>query len=225
MLSRVANAIYWMCRQIERADNIARFVDVNINLNLDLPSDIESQWQPLVNTTGDDEWFEKHYGDATEETVIRFLTIDEKYPNSIISCVRAARENARTTRESISSEMWEHLNSLYLFTNDYAKQPQTLESAFSFFRRIKMSCHLFYGLMDATLSHTEPWHFARLGQYTERADKTSRILDIKYYILLPDLEDVGAPFDNIQWSALLKSASALEMFRKEKRRITSELVA
>ncbi len=225
MLSRVAEAIYWMARNVERADNVARFADVNLNLTLDLPSDIRSQWMPLVTTTGDQAFFKDHYPSATEEHVIRFLTIDTDYPNSIVSSLRSARENARTVRESIPSELWEHLNSLYLYVNDNARQGQLTDSAYNFFKRIKMSCHLYGGLLDHTMSHNEAWSFARLGQMIERADKTSRILDIKYYILLPDLDDVGTPFDNIQWSALLKSASALEMYRKQSRRISSERVA
>jgi uncharacterized alpha-E superfamily protein len=225
MLSRVANAIYWMTRYVERADNVARFADVNLNLSLDMPSDIQSQWQPLVNTTGDKQWFGKRYGQATEENVIRFLTIDGDYPNSILSSLRFARENARTIREIISSEMWEHLNSLYLFVNQNAEEDRLVDEAYNFFKRIKMSCHLFGALLDHTMSHTEAWNFARLGLLMERADKTSRILDIKYFILLPEIEDVGTPFDTIQWSALLKSASALEMYRKQSRRITSDRVA
>lgn len=225
MLSRVAETIYWMSRYVERADNVARFADVNLNLTLDMPSDIQSQWMPLVNTTGDSAYFKKHYPSATEAHVIRFLTIDTGYPNSIISSLRLARENARTVREIISSELWEHLNSLYLYVNDHARQGELTDTPYNFFKRIKMSCHLFGGLLDHTMSHNDAWNFARLGQLIERADKTSRILDIKYFILLPDLDDVGTPFDNIQWAALLKSASALEMYRKQSRRITSERVA
>ncbi len=225
MLSRVAETVYWMARYVERADNVARFVDVNQNLTLDLPADIESQWLPLVNTTGDRSEFEKRYPAATEENVIHFLTIDKDYPNSIVSSLRIARENARTVREIISSELWEHINSLYLHVNENARRGELGDTPYSFFRRIKMSCHLFGGLLDHTMSHTDAWHFARLGQLMERADKTSRILDIKYFILLPDLEDVGAPFDSIQWAALLKSASALEMYRKQSRRISSNRVA
>jgi len=225
MLSRVAEAIYWMARYVERADNVARFADVNLNMTLDLPADIESQWSPLVNTTGDKAYFDAHYPAATEEHVIRFLTIDTDYPNSIVSSLRIARENARTVREIISSELWEHINSLYLYVNENARRGELTDTPYNFFRRIKMSCHLFGGLLDHTMSHNEAWNFARFGQLIERADKTSRILDIKYFILLPDLDDVGTPFDNIQWSALLKSASALEMYRKQSRRISSARVA
>ena len=109
MLSRVANSIYWMMRNIERAENIARFIDVNLHLNLDLPHDVLSQWKPLVWITADDDWFAKKYGQPSEENVTHFLTSDDDYPNSIISCLRNSRENARSIREIISSEMWEQI--------------------------------------------------------------------------------------------------------------------
>ena len=123
MLSRVAEAMYWMCRYIERAENTARFVDVNLHLVLDLPAEMYSQWEPVIYTTGDQAWFEEHYGDATDESVIRFLTFDTAYPNSILSCLHAARENARSIREVISSEMWEQINTLYLFVQEAITHP------------------------------------------------------------------------------------------------------
>src|SRR5260221_5039130 len=114
MLSRVANSIYWMSRYVERAENVARFIGVNLQLMVDAPSGEGQQWEPLVNTAGDQEAFTKRYGEATQQNVIHFLTLDTENPNSILSCVRAARENARTIRETISSEMWLQLNKLYL---------------------------------------------------------------------------------------------------------------
>jgi len=107
MLSRVANSIYWMSRYLERAENVARFIDVNLNLTLDMPAQMGEQWAPLVNTTGDFELFAKRYRVPTRENVMNFLTFDRENPNSILSCVRNARENARSVREIISSEMWE----------------------------------------------------------------------------------------------------------------------
>src|SRR6476620_10115321 len=117
MLSRVAQSIYWMSRYVERAENVARFIDVNLNLMLDLPDGSAQQWQPLVDTTGDAEEFAKRYGAATQSNVIQFLTFDQENANSIRSCLRAARENARSVREIISSEMWEQLNTFYLMVN------------------------------------------------------------------------------------------------------------
>ncbi len=224
MLSRVADSIYWLNRYIERAENIARFVDVNLNLLLDAPTVIAEQWQPLVMTTGDVELFKSRYGTPTGDNVIQFLTFDESYPNSILSCLRAARENARSVREIISSEMWEQVNSFYLRVQE-ASQMQLQAQLPSFFAEVKMASHLFVGVTDATMSHNEAWHFGRLGRLIERADKTARILDVKYFILLPAVNLVGTALDELQWIALLKSASGYEMYRKTQRRISPTSIA
>ena len=197
MLSRAAESIYWMNRYVERAENVARFIGVNLTLMLD-SSSREQQWWPLVNTTGDHEDFEKRYKFATEENVLRFLTFDRDNPNSIISCLRAARENARSVREIISSEMWLQLNTFYLKVNDAATTGKGMESPHDFYTDVKLSSHLFSGITDATMTHGEGWHFGRLGRKLERADKTSRILDVKYFILLRSVMEVGTPVDDTQ---------------------------
>jgi uncharacterized alpha-E superfamily protein len=227
MLSRVANSIYWMCRYIERAENVARFISVNLNLLLDMPSEKEKHWEPLVMITGDQELFKKKCPGCMQdkEAVIRFLTFERDYPNSILSCLSAARENARSIREIISSEMWEHLNNFYLELAEKGSPDFALLDPHRFFKIIQMRSHLFTGLMDSTMSHGEAWNFARIGMMIERADKTSRILDVKYFMLLPQADLVNTPIDNIQWTAVLKSASAFEMFRKAHHRITPRTVA
>lgn len=215
MLSRVASSIYWLNRYIERAENYARFIEVNLNLSLDLPRGTTEQWDPLVATTGDHEGFANRYGKATKEAVIRFLITDVANPNSILSCLTAARENARSVREVISTDMWEQVNRFYLMVRAAASKGLPGQNLHTLLTDVKANSHLFLGITDATMSHGEGWHFARLGRLLERADKTSRILDVKYYILLPTVTEVGTPFDIIQWSALLKSASALEMYCKQ----------
>ncbi|MEM9768099.1 MAG: alpha-E domain-containing protein [Cyanobacteria bacterium P01_D01_bin.71] len=224
MLSRVADSIYWLNRYVERAENVARFVEVNLNLLLDTPiAGLDQQWSPLVTATGDQQLFDKQYdGDASAENVLKFLTFDREYANSILSCVNAARENARAVRETISSEMWEQVNSFYLWVKDAANTDLTREQLYSFYPEVKTASHLFAGVMEATMSHNEGWNFGRLGRLLERADKTARILDVKYYILLPSVRDVGTPLDELQWIALLKSASAYEMYRKRQRRVTPQ---
>ncbi|HZZ70778.1 MAG TPA: alpha-E domain-containing protein [Pirellulales bacterium] len=224
MLSRVAESIFWMSRYIERAENVARFIDVNLHLSLDLGPDLERQWDPLIYTTGDQEFFHKRFGAATQENVIQFLTFDSENPNSVLSCLQTARENARTVREMVSSQMWEELNKFYLMVR-CATPAQVLASPFDFFAQIKLGGYLLEGVTQSTMSHGEAWHFRRLGQYLERGDKTSRILDVKYYWLLPSTAEVGTPLDTIQWAALLKSTNALEMYRKQHGRITPAQVA
>lgn len=225
MLSRVADSIYWLNRYVERAENVARFIDVNLNLMLDCPIGLTEQWKPLVLTTGDLPLFQERYGEATAENVIQFLSFDSDYSNSILSCLRAARENARSIREIISREMWEQVNGFYLMVKE-AALGQSFAELHDFFTEVKMASHLFAGVMNATMSHNEGWHFGQIGRLLERADKTARILDVKYFILLPSVKDVGTPLDEIQWMALLKSASAYEMYRKRgQHRITPTGVA
>jgi uncharacterized alpha-E superfamily protein len=224
MLSRVADSIYWMSRYVERAENVARFIDVNLNLSLDVGPEMERHWDPLIYTTGDHAEFQARYPEGSQQNVIQFLTFDAENPNSILCCLRAARENARTVRDMISSPMWEEMNKFYLMVKT-ASQSQVLGSPFDFFGQIKLSAYTLDGVVQSTLSHGEAWHFHRMGQMLERADKTSRILDVKYYLLLPQVSDVGTQLDTNQWAALLKSASALEMYRKAHGRITPRQVA
>ena len=224
MLSRVADSVYWMSRYVERAENVARFIDVNFQLMLDEAGGEDRQWQPLVNTTGDHDDFRKRYGAATQENVINFLTFDVENPNSILSCLRPARENARTVREIISSEMWLQINKFFLKVKSAAEQSNCLDSPNEFFTEVKEDSHLFSGITDATMTHNEAWHFCRLGRMLERADKTSRMLDVKYYILLRSPDEVGSAFDDIQWAAVLRSASAFEMYRKRHGRISPQRV-
>ena len=224
MLSRVADSIYWMSRYVERAENLARFIDVTLNLILDNPQGRNEQWLPLVQTTGDDEYFFKHYGEATAHNVVQFLTFDREYPNSILSSLSGARENARTVREAISSEAWEQLNEFYHFVRDTHLSSVSANNQAEFFHAVKQHSHLFNGILDATMSHGQGWHFANLGRLLERTDKTSRILDVKYFTLLPTLQDVGTTIDDLQWSAVLRSVSGLEMFRKRYHGISVERV-
>lgn len=219
MLSRVASSIYWMSRYVERAENVARFVDVNLNLGLDYP-EAAPQWSPLVATTGDTELFEDRYGEFSRENVISFLTFDHEAPNSIVACFAKARENARSVREVISSDMWEQVNRAYLMVMDAARSSGPLSAPHDFFTAVKQASQLFVGVTDLTMTHNEGWHFSRLARLLERADKTSRILDVKYYLLLPGVSEVGMTVDELQWAAVLRSASAFEMYRKRHGSIT-----
>src|SRR5260370_7586001 len=185
MLSPVAGSIYWMSRYIERAENVARFIEVNLYLMLDVPVGSAQQWQPLVDTTGDAARFAKRYGTAAQRNVIQFLTFDQENGNSIRSCLRAARENARSVREIISSEMWEQLNEFYLMVNSAAADAGSLAYAQELFASVRMAGHLFTGVTDATMTHNESWQFCRLGRMLDRANKTSPLLALNYFILLP----------------------------------------
>lgn len=225
MLSRVANDLYWMSRYVERAENIARFIEVNWHMMLDMPDSGSAQWAPLVNVTGDTKRFEADYGEPSMENVIRFLVFDENYANSIISCVTRARENARAVRDQISPDMWEEVNMFYHVVKDAAENPSFIHNTpQDFLHLCRHNGAEIGGLADDTMTHGEGWLFFRLARLLERAEKTSRILDVKYFILLPEVDYVGSAYDVIQWAALLRSTSSLETFRHTYGRINPDQV-
>jgi len=225
MLSRVAESLYWMSRYIERAENVARFIYVNTWLSLDLGSEYIEQWKPLLSASGDDAIFTEHYDQPTKQNVIQFLTFDARNPNSILSSVTGARENARIDRQYITLEMWEQINRFYLFLRGGAHDAaRGIEAHQDFFAEVTTASHLFVGIMDSTMTHNEGWHFCRLARHMERADKTSRILDAKYFLLLPSVDAVGSPYDDILWTAVLRSTSAFEMYRKQFQSISPDRI-
>src|SRR5215831_14951533 len=225
MLSRVADSLYWMSRYVERAENVARFVDVNTLLSLDLPAGYAEQWTPLLSATGDEALFAEFYKSPSKHDVIQFLTFDTRNPNSILSVIAAARENARMVRQYITLEMWEQVNRFYLAVQSGARAASTgFAPHQDFFSDVTSASHLFLGITNATMSHNEGWQFCRLGRLIERADKTSRILDAKYFLLLPSIEAVGTPYDDIMWSAVLRSTSAFEMYRKRFQQISPDRI-
>lgn len=225
MLSRVADAIYWMSRYLERAENIARIIDVNWHLSLDAPGAMTEQWTPLVRAMGDWETFKARGVSQDRSGVIRFLAFDGSAPNSILSCLTRARDNARTIREIIPSEMWEQINIFYHAAKNAARNGDTiLDNPYQFCDDIKRRDLTISGIVSDAMSHDEAWDFFRLGKLVERADKTSRILDVKYFILLPHPSDVGSNLDYVQWAALLKAISALEAYRRRHGRIQPDRI-
>ena len=214
MLSRVADSLFWLGRYSERAENYARFIDVNFNLALDLPPGVSEQWRPIIAATGDEKFFNELYDEASRENAIRFLAFDRRNMNSIINTVHFARENARQIRENISNEIWETLNELYHFMNESERKKAWKKDKPELFRKIKNMMQLLQGIAADTVPRTQGWYFTRMGQYLERADKTSRILDVKYHILLPSVSSVGTPIDFLHWNALLKSVSGFNAYRK-----------
>lgn len=228
MLSRVAESAYWLARYIERAENVARCIDVSLQVALDAPGGIGAQWRPLVAASGDEALFAERYGELLErdgttdatvrDAVLHFLTFDDT-PNSILSCVSKARENARQVRGVLALEAWEHLNRFYHLLASPDARRRAAESPHDFYSEVRTASYLFEGILQSTLSRDEVWSFLRLGRYLERADQTSRILDVKYFILFPDPADVGSVVDDLLWTALLRSVSGNEMFRRRHGRI------
>ncbi|MCY3985883.1 MAG: alpha-E domain-containing protein, partial [Candidatus Dadabacteria bacterium] len=185
---------------------------------------IDQEWDPIVRVTGDMDLFRSLYDSITRENVINFMVLDHNNPNSIISCVNCARENASSVREIISSEMWLLINRFYHRLNSEEAREKLLDNPGKFCEVAKVQSLLFHGSGYISISHGEAWHFSELGKQMERADNTSRILDVKYYTLLPKAELVGTSIDNMQWIALLKSTSALETYKAKHQQISMDKV-
>jgi uncharacterized alpha-E superfamily protein len=218
MLSRVAHSLYWMARYIERAENIARIVDVNLQLLLDRHDLDEKQlaeyWLPIVQSTGDEEAFFKLHPHATGQAVTEFLVFQMENPNSIVQTICQARENARMVRDQLTLELWEELNRLYLLVRSPQAREIWRRSPGEFFQEIKAGSLHLIGIINATLVHDEGWWFIQTGQFLERADKTTRILDVRYQTLPAR----GVPTEinqttALEWSAVLRSCSAWDAYR------------
>ncbi len=219
MLSRVASNIYWMARYIERAENTARLINVNTHLLLDLPKKMTFGWEPLIAITGSEEGFWRKEQAADEYNVTRYLLVDEENPSSVLSALSAARENMRTTRDIVPSGAWEQLNDLHLYVKHNVNSALNKRTRYDFLKHVIESSQLISGLVAGTMSRGEGYNFMRMGSYLERADMTTRILDVRSANLLPKQvqEEEGAlslsPFDNIQWMSVLKSLSGYQMYR------------
>lgn len=218
MLSRVANCLYWMSRYLERADNTARLVDVNLQLLLDYrqldASALAGYWMPIVQSAGDEDLFNSLHARSTAQSVTDFLVFQPENSNSILGSVAQSRENARMVRDQISVELWEELNRLYLFLYSPRAKKLLRSSPVEFFQEIKAGSLHLQGLIDATVPHNEGWHFIQAGKYLERADKTSRILDVRH----ATFPARGAPAAATQaaaleWAAVLRSCSAWDAYK------------
>ncbi len=225
MLAREADAMFWIGRYVERAEATARIVDVQYHSELEgaFPlaqggeSDPDALWGPILAISGDADLFvDQHADGQIERNVLDFFAFSRENGNSIASCVTRARENARGVREMLSSEMYESLNMFYLEVTRWDVDKILASSPHSFFTQVKNASHLFHGITDRTLPIDEARAFLEVGMFLERADKTARILDVKYHILLGDGE-MGETLDQHQWTAVLKSVGAFEAFRKANR--------
>jgi len=225
MLSRTADNLFWMARHIERAENTARVLDVAHRTSL-LPLDIDGAeaylWYAPLNITGCVSGYEAKYGLARADAVTHYMALDPDNPASIYTCLRLARENARAVRGAITSEMWEVINATWLELNRLSRQLDQ-EKFTDFFDWVKDRSHMFRGVTLGTIQKDIALNFIKLGTFLERADNTARILDVKYHILLPSVNDVGGAADYYQWGSLLKSVSAFEAYRKIYRDVMSPL--
>jgi len=217
MLSRVAESLYWMSRYIERAENTARLLDVNLQLLADFEGYVDGDesdfWSAIVYSTGEEQRFLRQYGHFTAETVIDFLTNNADNPASLASSINLARENARMIRDQISHEMWECINTLYHYHRNNSPDAASESLPYSFFDRIKQLSYQFLGLTEAIYFHEEGYRFIQLGRFLERTDQTTRMIDLKHFLPIPDNQEAGGTVDVAGWVAVLRSCSAVDAFQ------------
>lgn len=214
MLARVAENIYWMARYIERAEDLARLISVNASLTLDLPKGISPIWSQLIAITGAESIYSGK--DMDERSVLKFLVSDGDAPVSILNSLAYARENARTIRDVIPREVWESINSTYLHAKEQAPQAINKRTRFQFLEDVIRQCQTITGMLSGTMNHDAGYLFLRIGRFLERADMTSRIVDIRSANLLPDATMSVQTYDNLQWMSVLRSLSGYHMYRREK---------
>ncbi|THF66477.1 alpha-E domain-containing protein [Pseudothauera nasutitermitis] len=216
MLSRTADHLYWMARYMERAENVARILDVNHRMSMMPQSAVQEEqaWGATLRIMGLEAPFHQRYAEITPDAVLEFMIFDDDNPSSVRNCLRAARENAHAVRGTLTSELWETTNGTWLKMRDFTREQFADLGASEFFEWVKYRSHLSRGVTIGTMLQDESLRFTRLGTFLERADNTARILDVKYQLLLPAGEVEGGAADYYQWSALLRSVSAFEVYRK-----------
>jgi uncharacterized alpha-E superfamily protein len=212
LLARYADCIFWLARYVERAENLARILDVNETFSRD--SRGGQNWRSIVQLNSDEERFFATHDAASGHTVVNFYVIDADNPTSIVSAIRFARENARTLRPLISTEMWVQLNVFYNWLAGLHAADLAPANLAALFAEIKEACQTHTGITEGTFFRDQGWYFYQIGRYIERADQTTRLLDIKYHLLLPSLSDVGSSIDVSQWNALLRSAAGYHAYRR-----------
>jgi uncharacterized alpha-E superfamily protein len=219
MLSRVAERVYWLARYIERAENTARMINAFQLVSLDMPKTVQLSWKGLVSVTGTDAIFDEHYQREDERNCVKFLIADQYNPSSVLSSLRAARENVRTTRDLVPSEAWEIVNELFLFARDNLDNGIGKRGRYQFLTEIVQRCQTLTGLLAGCMSHDAAYDFVRLGRNLERADMTSRQIDIGAIRFLKKGAD-PSPYDGLLWTSILRSQSGFQMYRQHvKRRI------
>jgi len=212
LLSRYAEALFWLARYMERVENLARILDVTdtfVRHGAD-----QSGWRSVIQINADEERFLKRYSEANAETVAEFYLVDRENPTSIASSLFAARENARTLRPLISTEMWAQINVFYNRVRGLTAADAAPSRVSGLCAYLKEQCQAHAGITDGTFFRDQGWAFYNIGKYIERGDQTSRLVDIKYHTLLPTTDDVGGAVDISQWHALLRTASGYHAFRR-----------
>jgi len=214
MLSRTANSLYWIGRNIERAENTARLISVTSHLQLDLPKGIRQGWKSIVNILGNIEAFDKLGIENDERQIMKFLISDLNDPGSILSSLHMARESARTVRDVLPREAWEEINTLYQAAKADAQKGYWPKNRHAYLQQIVRGAQTVTGILSGSMLQDETYQFVRLGRNLERADMTTRIIDVRSADLVPSAEHDLTPFENIQWMSVLKSLTGYQMYRR-----------
>ncbi len=214
MLSRTAENIFWIARLVERAENMARLMEMGHRMTM-IPASgagYRTEWRSIVSAAGQIDEFEKRYSQFNQETVTGYLIFDPDNPASIVNCIRQARENARAVRSALTTEMWMALNETWIELRDLKPESIEADGLPSFLDWIKARCAQFRGVTDSAILRNDGYDFLRIGGLIERADNTARLLDVKYYVLLPEMEVAGGGIDNYQWTTVLRAVSSLRAY-------------
>ncbi len=213
LLGRTANGLYWMSRYIERAENMARLVDAGLRLALTRADSSADEWASVVLSAGATNAFTARHSEYSADTVADFLLRDTSTPSSVLSSIETARANARMVRTALTRETWESINEAWMSFRRLLAGPIDQRELPKILDQIKRETALIRGSFYGTMLRNEIFDFAQLGSYVERADNTARILDVKYYVLLPSVSWVGSSLDNYQWESILRSVSAHRSYR------------
>ena len=213
MLSRTADNLFWIARYIERAETAARLLEVGSRMAL-IPSaaGYRNEWDSLLSASGTADGFARKYGDPVQRNLESWLFFDRDNPSSVASCITAARENGRIVRTALTTQAWDALNTAFQELRALEREPRSALELSRLTEWTMRHAALVRGTIDATLLRNDGWDFLNLGFYLERADNTARLMDVKYYVLLPKVEFVGSGLDNYQWTTLLRAMSAHRAF-------------
>jgi uncharacterized alpha-E superfamily protein len=217
LLSRVAEQLYWAARYLERAEGTARVVAEHTNLLVDLPTSVPLTWEPLLAVPGLRKTFDERYDTADEPSIIRFLLSDRDNPSSVLAAVTAARENLRTAREVVPREAWQALNDQYLYVASHHVEGVDRRSRGRFLDKVIAENRRFVGILAGAMSRDPAYRMLQLGRNLERADMTSRVLDVRAVALLTTGDDTRPAHDDVQWAAVLRSLSGLQPYHSRVR--------
>jgi len=213
MLGKTAGGLFWLFRYLERAENMTRLVETGFRIALTRPDGADDEWRSVLKTAAVDKLYRARYGDVVQDSAIDFLLRDPANGSSVLSAFSSARQNARLTRTALSREVWEAINDAYMTLRDELSQPVSIKNLPETLASIRQHSALVRGAMHGTMLRTDIFDFCRLGTFLERADNTARILDVKYYVLLPSMNQVGSSLDNVQWETILRAVASHRSYR------------